>query len=79
MYVLDYVRKAGKRIMFITASTVISISRGQGSDIGIEKKKSWRKSGRKRGIRPLEYAKKNRKFKRALAFNKCPLYNLLRK
>ena len=29
MYALDYVRRAGKRIMPITASIAISISRGQ--------------------------------------------------
>ena len=39
--------------MLIIASIAISISRGQGQDIRIRKKRSWRKCGRKRGIDKL--------------------------
>jgi hypothetical protein len=48
MYALDYVRRAEKRITLITASIAISTGRGQGLDIKIEKKKSWRRLGKMR-------------------------------
>lgn len=51
MYVQDYVLKAEKRIMLITASIVINISQEQRCDIRIRKRKSWRKLERMRGIR----------------------------